>query len=654
MRKHLFVLILILVFFSPAFAQETSDETTEIPNSSLIPSETPTQVRDEFNNYDIAWFDFYSAFQEGNRKKALELLENLYEAKLNLGDKNVTPYSYALVTLSGTVEGEGDLETAKSLIEQALRLSPDTPRVYFYYTAFLWRNEPSDIFRLIDLTYTGILKSFSDVTIFSTLIANFLISLIITLLSLFALFALTLCVKYIPLLSNDIKELFRWEAPVWLYMIFLVVFIIFIASLNLGIIWMIVILNLLFCFYYSKPERILAAVFYVILIFSSPILTNTATMMLSTHREVLDEITQIRDDIYTWTAENNLKAWVEEHPDDTYALFTLGLLNKKTGYLDYARDYYASTIDNDPSLSIALNNTGNINFILADYNTAREFYNAAINNNPSLASSYYNLYKIDILTLNLDSLEESSKNYETALSLDQKRVSRFTEIAIKEASPDFFSLVNINRLVIDEDIPNSIIWGRMYSTSEPREMANDLWKDAFTGVGLKAAPLIAFIILPLFIALGTLQERYSFSKSCKYCGKPFTIKTASFKDRRDSCNRCFAVFVRREGVDPKTKADLRRKVDKSNMIRKTLVKGINILIPGSGNIYLGNPIKGFIFYVLWIFFVVQLITLSGVMVYPLKVIGFPFIHNLYPYAIALGLIYIIAQRDFFKSESSLL
>jgi hypothetical protein len=123
-------------------------------------------------------------------------------------------------------------------------------------------------------------------------------------------------------------------------------------------------------------------------------------------------------------------------------------------------------------------------------------------------------------------------------------------------------------------------------------------------------------------------------------------------EKRDACNRCFSLFVRREGVDPKTKARLRMTVDRVTTRRSYIIRAVNILIPGFGNIYRGKTVRGFIFFALYIFLLVQIFTINGIIVYPLSSLGFPLIHNVYIYLFFLAVVYIIAQRDFFKSEIS--
>ncbi len=643
--------IFILLFSVASLGQKTGAEgDVPLAGDDTTVYDTLYSVRDEFYSYDKVWFEFYSTLKERNKVKALRMLEPIYEVKLNLGDKNAASYSYALLELSKEMEDEGDIETAWALIDEALMLSPDIPRIYFYKTAFLWRNEPKFIFLMIDSTYQGLSHAISDITIMTTLLANLFLIIIITILTVFTLFSVFLVVKYAPLASNDIKEKLGWDTPGWLFSLFIVVLILFLASLNPGLIWLVFLLNVFFFIYYTSTEKVIAAAFYVFIIISPLMLNYTTNMMLSTHRDVMDEMIQIKEDVYTLDAEKRLKDWVEINPDDKYALFTLGLLNKKTEYLDYAKYYYERAIEIDPEFAPAINNLGNISFILHDYNRAKELYNEAININPDLASPHYNLYKINILELNIRDIDVADEYFNTAMSIAPDRVSHFVDTEIKGDYGEGITLPRINRIVMDEDIPDRVFWGEILKSSAPKDLAYDFWYDMMKGTNLKSAPIIGILALAILFGVGSLAKKYPFSKACRFCGKSFLLKSLTHMGKRDACNRCFAVYIRREGVDPKTKADLRMKVERINTIYKVILVFANLIIPGSGNIYRGKTKKGFFFLVLFTLFLIKMFTLNGIVVYPIKSMGFPLIHNPYLFGIILAIIYFFAQQDFLKSE----
>jgi TM2 domain-containing membrane protein YozV len=372
--------------------------------------------------------------------------------------------------------------------------------------------------------------------------------------------------------------------------------------------------------------------------------------MLSTHRDVMDEMIQIKDDIYTYDAEKKLKDWVEINPDDKYALFTLGLLNKKTEYLDYAKHYYDRVLEVDPGFAPAINNLGNISFILHDYNRAKELYTEAITIDPDLAASHYNLYKINILELNIRDIDVADEYFNKAIALAPDRVSYFVDTEIKGDYGEGISLPLINRRVMDEDISDHTLWGEILKSSASKDLAYDFWYDMMKGTNLKSAPIIGILALAILFGVGSLSKRYPFSKACRFCGKSFLLKSLTHMEKRDACNRCFAVYIRREGVDPKTKADLRMKVERINTIRKVILVVANLVIPGSGNIYRGKTKKGFLFLVLFTLFLIKMFTLNGLVVYPIKSMGFPLIHSPYLFGIILAVVYFFAQQDFLKSE----
>ena len=203
--------------------------------------------------------------------------------------------------------------------------------------------------------------------------------------------------------------------------------------------------------------------------------------MISTHRDVIDEIVQIKEDTYTLEAETALNDWVADNPDDIPALFTLGVLNKRTGYLDYAQCYYEKVIEIDPSFAPALNNLGAIHFIVHDYARAQDLFLAASAADPDLVAPYYNLYKIDMTRFDLRTAEEY---YDMAIKLDPARITAFLDVEIKEDAGEPTFLERTNRMLLDEDLPDSLLWKRVFIMSEPRELADGIFSNLMKGIGL--------------------------------------------------------------------------------------------------------------------------------------------------------------------------
>jgi tetratricopeptide (TPR) repeat protein/TM2 domain-containing membrane protein YozV len=649
--KKIIILGVFLLSVSPCLAQDfIPSPTAEMDPTIDVVMESPfPSIRKEFYYYDKAWFPFLLTLSQRNKTDALRMVDSLQTAKFNYGNRNASAYSYALLALSRQQEDEGDYETAAKLIDKSIQLSPDIPRLYFYKAAFISRNEPGRLYDIVHLTVTGLKLSAKDITIVTTFGANLALGLIITVLAVFFLFSFSLAAKYILVAAHDIRERFGWEIPLLLFSSFILVLFVFLFSLDIGLLWLIILMNIAFLIYYTKTEKAIFAFFYILVLICPIFLNYTAALMLSTHRNVIDEILQIKQDTYTIEAEKALSDWVADNPDDICALFALSSLNKRTGSLDYARYYYQKVIDIDPACAPALNNLGTIYFILRDYPHAEDLFLAANAADPDLVAPYYNLYKIDMTRFDLKTAEEY---YDMAVKLDPARITTFLEVEVKEDDGEPTFLERTNRMVLDEDLPDSFLWERVFTMSGPRELADGIFSNMMKGIGLRAVPVVGVIGLIFLIISGSLARRSAISKSCKFCGLPFLLKSQPHMERRDSCNRCFSVFVRKEGIDPRTKADLRMKVDRINYMRRIVLIVVNALIPGFGRIYRGRVLKGFIILSLFLLFLIQLIYLRGIVVYPVKSFGFPIIHNPLLFAAGGILVYIFAQSDFIKSELS--
>jgi TM2 domain-containing membrane protein YozV len=649
--KRVVILGALLFLTVPCLAQDfipSPSAEMEPPADSMAEPPLPS-IRKEFYNYDEAWFPFLLTLSDRNKTDALRVIDSLRTAKFNYGDKNASFYSYALLALSRQQEDEGDLETAATLIDESIRLSPDIPRLQFYKAAFIWRNEPGRLYDIVNLTVNGLKFSVNDIAIVTTLGANLALGLIITVLGTFFVFSLSLAAKYVLLAAHDIRERFGWEIPLLLFSVFIGVLFIFLFSLGIGLLWLVILLNFAFLIYYSRVEKILFALFYILILLCPIFLNYTAALMLSTHRDVIDEIIQIKQDTYTFAAETTLNDWVTDNPDDIPALFSLGMLNKRTGYLDYSQRFYEKVVEIDPSCAPALNNLGSIHFILHDYARAEELFLAANAADPDLVAPYYNLYKIDMTRFDLKTAEEY---YDMAMKLNPARITAFLDVEIKEDEGEPTFLERTNRMVLDEDLTDGVLWERVFTMSKPKELADGMFSNMMKGISLRAVPIVGVVGIVFLLISGSLTRNSVISKSCKFCGLPFLLKSQPHMERRDSCNRCFSVFVRKEGIDPKTKADLRMKVDRINYIRKIALIITNAVIPGFGRIYRGRVIRGFIVLSLFFFFIIQLVYIRGIVVYPVRSLGFPIIHNPFLFGVGALLVYLFAQSDFIRSELS--
>jgi TM2 domain-containing membrane protein YozV len=75
-------------------------------------------------------------------------------------------------------------------------------------------------------------------------------------------------------------------------------------------------------------------------------------------------------------------------------------------------------------------------------------------------------------------------------------------------------------------------------------------------------------------------------------------------------------------------------------------------VPGFGRIYRGRVMRGFVVLSLFSLFIVQLVYLRGIVVYPVESLGLPLIHNPFIYGTGAFIVYLFAQSDFIRSEFS--
>jgi len=490
--------------------------------------------------------------------------QELYEDQLNKGIRNSEPYSYLLIKQAQT-----DAAGKKNILLEALRYSPDLPAVYFELSKASFSLRPESVFEAFDYFLQGIAAYKRNFWWSFMLLSSLLTSLLLSFLLSILIAVVLRLPRDIPLLSHDIHE----EKTRLLVLLFLV-FALF------GPLFLIGALLIIVGFYMKKWDRTALYLYLIVLLFS-PLVFKAVSV------------------IFTAPASGELKAVVEvnEAQGNTYALtvlsgkdnpvevFSYALALKRDGRYGEAIDAYNKILALKPDPR-TYNNLANCYVALNDFDKAKELYQKAIQMKP-LPSALYNLSQSYRVTLNFDRGEEY---FLAAQRLDNDAVLNFRRIAGR----------NPNRFVVDEGLP-----------------VLDLLKYAMgktpgaSTMGLSTVPLIAMPVMALLMGiLFFILNRYFENKAyrCDRCGKILCYHCEKHLLWRNMCLQCYRSLVKLDELDAKERVARLLTVYEHQKKRRTMIKALSFLIPGSGQLYAGTMLYGLLFLWPFLFFLSILAT----------------------------------------------
>jgi tetratricopeptide (TPR) repeat protein len=477
--------------------------------------------------------------------------EDLYESRLDEGLFNTEPYSYLLISLS-----HQEKEMSKALLDKARLYSPDLPAVYFELAGESFTPSANGVFQWFDYFRQG-MKAYGrnfwwGFSIQGTAYVSLLISFI---LSLVAILAIRLPMEA-GLILHDTREegklMTLLAIPVFLSL--------------LGMIALIAGMFFLAGLYFRRENKVLAYVSFLFFLLS-PFLLREVTPFL-TSPSPLKAIVAVNEG-----KDNKLALWALRGRSDFASSFSYALALKREGDYQGAIDAYKSLAERlsrpDPRLYI---NLGNAYYGMKDMGAAGDAYLKSVEISP-LPSAYYNLSQIHREMLDFSKGDEYFLN---AAKLNPDAVSRYA--ALSGSSP--------NRFVVDEPLPDSVIWEYTRGSAE-----SPLSGLQFFG---------SFIALLMIAGFYILDRRVRYrAQRCKRCGSVFCSRCSRIITWGEMCPRCFGSLVKIDEVDSKERIARLLSIYQSQMKRRNRAKLLSCLVPGAGQIYSGKLLAGLLF--LWPF-----------------------------------------------------
>lgn len=545
------------------------------------------------------WFLRKRAIAVGDRKAGAVLLERLKDEKIDAGVVRLPAYSASLLREAVALSKMGEYEEAVARCQAALYFSPGLSEPHRVLARVYWRQDKLNIFKAAfewgKAAWT-IPRSFEHIVLSLTNL-NLLLLAISSLF--FAVFYLVQLLRYYGLLQHDLQEVLPGKTPrPWVQGI-TVLCLLLPLLLGRGIYAMCLFWVLVFWSYSGRKERIVHLLFLLFTALVPFWIHSLQGGMETLYGEEMQAVLGHQEGRSDDATVAELVRLTARHPgNDTY-FFMLGTAEKKRGEYKKAEDAFLKAISINPSEAIYYNNLGNAYYASRDFSNAIRMYEKGIPLDPKLASLHFNLSATQREQFQLN---KSDQEYFKARALDPELISYYVDII----GP------NYNRMVIDETLSRKWTWNRFAKGFFSREGKGGETASLFWEASRYwAVPLI--LLLAVF-PVHFVRSRFGVAHRCMKCGVVYCRKCQTHMRSDAVCSQCAYIFEEHSGVDVKQRTkkiiEIRRHMERSKEVARLL----GILIPGSGHIFSGRVLTGFV--ILFIVAASLVYALFGPILYP--------------------------------------
>jgi tetratricopeptide (TPR) repeat protein len=283
------------------------------------------------------------------------------------------------------------------------------------------------------------------------------------------------------------------------------------------------------------------------------------------------------------------RTYVLDTRSDYESRFSHALAQKKKGNFEEAIMIYKSLLGERDD-AIIYNNIANCYIGLADHEMAMQYYRKSLELSRS-ASVYYNLSQ---LSREIFDFKNAKAYYARALEVSAEEVASFASKRGQSARSS----------VVDETLGVRELWHMIFRRvrGEPK---SGLLGNIYSFIHVR---LSSFLMLIFFVAI-TLYGKQTSSSAyrCEKCGRIYCGHCEKKPDKSDVCLTCFRLLSQKAVMTPKER--MARTIDmyRYRDYRSHVFRILSYIIPGSGHIYEGNTLTGFMIQMIFFCLVFSLV-----------------------------------------------
>ncbi len=533
--------------------------------------------------YRSHWFDYLSAFSEGDRVAEDKALEDMVRAGRKVGVRRLSDFSRTAVFLGRRAESQRQPDRADRAYAAALRLDDSDPDAILARLSFLVRHgRVGEAVRAIPDSVSALVSTHeSRVAIFSSLglwtgAAGA---------ALLAGVVLSLALRHGPRALHDLGERAARSygpagvLPFGLIVVGLPLFI------GFGPVWLVLYWGALLWVYADRRERGVLAASFVFLALAVPLaawITEENIRQRSPLFVAAMDLEERREDA---SAEDGLRQASAVFPEDPDVWFLLGIYAERSGDLERALSDYGRAMQADPTDYRPILSRGNVHFTEGDYGEAIRDYTEAAKRNPRAADALYNLSLARGEAYDFDGQSQALAG---ARALSASQVSAWAN------NPTLARVVSSG-----------------YSVSRARDRIAE-WNAQpksrrLPGHGTAASPWVSlfspWMFAPLAVmALGIFlaRSRPAVAAICERCGRAFCNRCRRYGDPPNYCAMCSRAFRKETHGDIEIQTAEAAAMQRRAAWRARASRVVSLFLPGSHAFQEGRPVAGAI--TLFLFF----------------------------------------------------
>ncbi|MEE8329751.1 MAG: tetratricopeptide repeat protein [Thermodesulfovibrionia bacterium] len=496
-------------------------------------------------------------------------IHELEEYRAERGLKNLEPHSLVLTDIGLKAYNENRGEEAIVFFTKAKELSPDLPLTYLYLSnanlSLSLKGIYTSLGYLLDTLgafYRNFWWSFQTAGILSvSLFLALCVSIIVFLIILISLkFRL-----YIHDIIEDKRKIF----------LLLPAFILAFFGPIFGLIGFL----LPFWVYMKRREKVVLYCGIGILAINLLILPLFWSFLGAFQDRTLRSIVKINEGTYSGETSN-----IDTSKRGYESTFAHALDLKRKGFYDEAIRTYDGLLNQRDDAKV-YNNIANCYVGLGNYDMAVAYYNKSIKLK-KMASSYYNLSQLYREHFNFS---DAKGYYQKAIKIDTQKV-------------DFYNSVrgtSVNRFVMDEYLSTGELWYTAFKWYPYYESSMFLGRIlTFTNRGFSI--VILFLLAFALYVYNRYVSRGAYR--CRRCGKIYCSSCEKRISREDVCLMCYKTLVEVSELGPKERIEKILEIQRYRDDRNQRLKILTFILPGSGHIYSGLNIYGFLILLSFAFF----------------------------------------------------
>lgn len=575
LKKRILLFLAVLILSAvPCFSQDGEEDSREAtPVQTVVPAKVSADSQAFYRLLDwpLLWQKSQAAlgvYPEASGSDSVEQALDLADSALDKAaalDIRLPLQAGYLKSLSRQALRERNRTLAYRYSQLALKADPAYPGLI--YNDFLIQQRRTGFSQALKDSWHNFSSARKYFRYELDFAAKALILVSIFLLVSSLIFLLFLAVKHLPYLHHVFSDLLPEAMPKYSRSLITAALLVSL-TLILGFISLALpaaLLAIAASVYASRREKVLLLLAVILLAAAGLGLTAGRHLFVNLNDDHLQAVARANRSGPDAGLKAQMAEYQQQSADDLTPLFCLALMEKRTGNFVQARQCLDTLLAAGGQNSKALNNLGNLLFYQGKMDSAAGFYRQAIQADPAAALPHYNLAQVYFKQVDFKAADQER---EYAMTLDRPGIS--ARAGFQDAG-----------LVLDELIPISYFWGRVWLGLDPLSGFSPAESTGLTGLNLWLPGWLGLALLGLGLIVVIVFFKDPAPARCSVCGKAVCSQCQKTSAQQDLlCPECHQVIS--AATSPELQETMTAKLKLKKIRRKVWTGAVsNLLVPGS-------------------------------------------------------------------------